>query len=194
MASKLDDWKCIDQLLQPVTKGLMASMEQPVHFTFQVTNTKAFIYDDYKADLINNDAWAAVVIDSYATVNYDRALNLSFISPVYDPSAAVTIFVASARFYEGTVIIHQSRCQFQPSAMHAFANVDLFPVFAVVLDYVVPMLIEVLERPIHVASSAAAELALSTFEPAQLANANAMSALSTPFGYNVVDIRPILRE
>lgn len=71
-------------------------MEMPTHFTFRVLNATGVTYEVIENSIVNEGAWAAVVINSNATSSFLASLNDS--SP-YSPNS-ISIVVASARFYQ----------------------------------------------------------------------------------------------
>lgn len=68
----------------------------PTHFTFRVLNATGVTYAMIENSIVNEGAWAAVVINSNATTSFLDSLNNS--AP-YSPNS-ISIVVASARFYQ----------------------------------------------------------------------------------------------
>ncbi|KAK4701153.1 hypothetical protein P7C70_g5087, partial [Phenoliferia sp. Uapishka_3] len=149
-------------LLGPtVAAGLKASMAAPAHFTFRFLNTTGVTIEQIEHGIVNEHAWAAVIINSNATSAWQAAVQGSV--STYDPNGAISVVVASARFYQ------------------------------VILEYLLPFLATILATPLTSASVAASATYFTSATPSTLAALTTAqsAALSTPFGSQTIDLRPI---
>lgn len=142
-----------------VTQYLLKSMQDTTHFTFRVMNSTGLTFADFENGVVNEHSWGTIVINSNATTALTSTLTSN--TP-YSPNS-ISIFVASARFYQ------------------------------VVLEYLLPFLNQLLTTPLLEASQAATAQFLSTTTPATSATftSNQIAAISQPYSSLVVDVRPI---
>ncbi|KAL8280092.1 hypothetical protein RQP46_007422 [Phenoliferia psychrophenolica] len=150
-------------LLGPiVARSLIESMKAPVHFTIRTMNTTGVTLDSVSDRIVNEKAWAAIVINANATAAWTAAS--SGVASTYQGDGAISVVVASARFFQ------------------------------VILEYLLPFIDQLLETPISMASKSAAAQFLASATPASLAALTPAQsqALATPFGHQVIDLRPIL--
>ncbi|WVF67907.1 hypothetical protein IAT40_002669 [Kwoniella sp. CBS 6097] len=118
--------------------------------------------DDVRRSVIAQECWAAIVVNANASTAWTNALTNGDAS--YDPTGAIGIYYASARFYQ------------------------------VVLLYFNSIISETLTNPLTTARSNALEafMASATTNPALLTNAARVpQAIGVGFGYTIFDIRPI---
>ncbi|KAI5474765.1 hypothetical protein MNV49_002498 [Pseudohyphozyma bogoriensis] len=158
-------------LLGPtLSSSLVATMASTTHVTFNIKDPATagagggmITMEEIENQVVNEVAWATVVINSNASTAWRSAVAGTG-GTTYDPEGAVTLVVASARFYQ------------------------------VIDEYLVPYLKPLMQSGLQTASQAAVADELSSLTLTQLVafSEAQQKALSTPFGMSDSDVRPIL--
>ncbi|GAA5970621.1 hypothetical protein JCM11641_007372 [Rhodosporidiobolus odoratus] len=153
-------------LLGPtVSSSLLATVGQRPYLGFISRSTAGVTFDDIAHEIIEERAWAAIVINSNATTNFQAAMAGSggLLSGQYSPEGAISIVTSASRWFQVT------------------------------LEYLIPFLEKFLQTPVLEASHQAAGSFLSTATPATLSalSMTQQAALATPFSYQSIDLRPI---
>ncbi|OCF36034.1 hypothetical protein I316_02530 [Kwoniella heveanensis BCC8398] len=135
-----------------------------VHLGYEVKDPANYPngLDDVRRSVIAQDCWAAIVVNANASTAWTNALTSGDAS--YDPTGAIGIYYAGARFYQ------------------------------VVLLYFNAIISETLTNPLSTARSNALEafMASASTNPTLLTNAARVpQAIGVGFGYTIFDVRPI---
>lgn len=79
-----------------ITQSLLKSMEDTTHLTFRLMNSTGLTFSDFENGVVNEHSWGTIVINSNATTALTSTLTSD---SSYSPNS-ISIFVASARFYQ----------------------------------------------------------------------------------------------
>ncbi|TKA50770.1 hypothetical protein B0A53_06035 [Rhodotorula sp. CCFEE 5036] len=153
-------------LLGPYVVNFMEStLSQPVHMGVIIRDTAGKTLADVENEIVNEKAWAAIVINSNATTMFQEALagTGGLLAGEYAPKGAISLLSVGARWFQ------------------------------VVDEYIFPFLTQYMQTPTLEASHAAAANYLSTATPAQISalSQTQRAALATPFASQETDLRPI---
>lgn len=153
-------------LLGPYVVNFMEStLSQPVHMGVIIRDTAGKTLADVENEIVNEKAWAAIVINSNATTMFQEAVagTGGLLDGEYAPKGAISLLSVGARWFQ------------------------------VVDEYIFPFLTQYMQTPTLEASHAAAANYLSTATPAQISGLSQTqrAALATPFASQETDLRPI---
>ncbi|GAA6041975.1 hypothetical protein JCM8097_009126 [Rhodosporidiobolus ruineniae] len=153
-------------LLGPVVEqSLLATVGQRPYLGFLSRSTAGKTLEDVAQEIIEERAWAAVVINANATTAFQAAVagTGGLLGGEWSPEGAVSIFTSGSRWYQVT------------------------------LEYLIPFLEQFLQPALLEASHQAVSSFLSTATPATLGalTSTQQAALASPFSYLSIDLRPI---
>ncbi|GAA5823441.1 hypothetical protein JCM11251_000635 [Rhodosporidiobolus azoricus] len=162
----LDSAASSSPLLGPtVTQSLLATIGKRPYLSFIERAIGGKGTAEIAQEVIEEKAWGAIVINANATSAFQAAVSGTggLVNGQYSPEGAISIFTVGSRWFQ------------------------------VVLEYLVPFLEQFLQPAVLQASHAAAASFLSTASPAALGGLSEaqQAALSTPFSYQSIDLRPI---
>ncbi|WVQ95470.1 hypothetical protein IAU59_002567 [Kwoniella sp. CBS 9459] len=135
-----------------------------VHLGYEVKDPANYPngLEDVRRSVLAQECWAAIVVNANASTAWTNALTNG--DATYDPTGAIGIYYASARFYQ------------------------------VILLYFNSIISETLSNPLSTARANALEafMASATTNPVLLTNAASVpQAIGVGFGYTIFDLRPI---
>ncbi|GAA6016146.1 hypothetical protein JCM10207_004459 [Rhodosporidiobolus poonsookiae] len=153
-------------LLGPtVVQSLLATVGKRPYLSFINRDPTGKTVADVAQEVIEERAWGAIVVNANATSAFQAAMagTGGLLDGQYSPEGAVAIMTASSRWFQVT------------------------------LEYLIPFLEKFLQTPVLEANHQAAASFLSTATPATFSalSQTQRAALSTPFSYRSVDLRPI---
>ncbi|BGP15152.1 hypothetical protein JCM10213_000723 [Rhodosporidiobolus nylandii] len=153
-------------LLGPtVQASLLATVGQRPYLTFIGRDTAGKTLDMVAHEVIEEKAWAAVVINANATTSWQAAMDGTggLLNGEWSPQGAISIMISGARWFQVT------------------------------LEYLNPYLQQFVQSPVLQASHQAAASYLSSATPATLGalSSTQQAALASPFAFQTIDLRPI---